>query len=244
MLARARDADVVGIEYRDDPVRRHALLVDDAQDRLGPDDRRENVADLAVAHDRNAHRNAEVAKLAALERADDRFFDADDLGEALRLSDRRQRLAELVGGAQERRAIAPGEQDLAPLGAHREDTAREPVRAREIDGAGGADRFGQRERLQRRHREPQLGVDRGGERTREVERRLLGLPALLLEKLLKRDAGHQRQRQDRHRSEQQETAAQGDQAHRQAPISRRRRVGATGRKSGKRSAPSHSAGFA
>ena len=228
VLARARDADVVGIEYRDDPVRRHALLVDDAQDRLGPDDRCEHVTDIAVAHDRDAHRNAEVAERAALERADDRFLDADDLGEALRLGDRRLRRAELARGAEQRRAVGCGEQDLAPLGARREDAAREPVRAREIDGAGGADRFGQRERFQRRHREPQLGVDRGGERAREVERRLLGLPALLLEQRLQRDAGHQRQRQDRHRGKQEETAAKRDRMRRQAPISGRRRVARRG----------------
>jgi hypothetical protein len=70
------------------------------------------------------------------------------------------------------------------------------------------------------------------------------LAALLLEQRLKRDAGHQRERQDRHRGQQQETAAQRNRVHRQAPISRRCRVGAPGREFGKRSAPSHSDGFA
>ena len=86
----------------------------------------------------------------------------------------------------------------------------------------GADRLGERERLQRRDRQPQLGVDRGRERARQVERRLLGLPPLLLEQRLQRDPRHQRERQDRHRGEKQEPAGQRDGLHR-APVSERPR---------------------
>ena len=62
LIARARDAQVLVVEHRDDPVLRNALLADDAQDRLGTDDRRQHVTQLAVALDRNPNRNPEAAR--------------------------------------------------------------------------------------------------------------------------------------------------------------------------------------
>ena len=98
VIARAGDPDVVGVEDRDGPHRRHALAVDDGDDRLRLDDRAQHIAQRAVAHHRNAHRDAAVAERPGGERADRRRAGAHGLGHALQLGQARR----LRAGRQQR----------------------------------------------------------------------------------------------------------------------------------------------
>ena len=133
--------------------------------------------------------------------------------------------AERPSGLEQLRAVGSREHDRAPLRARRENARREVVRDREIALVGRSDPVGQRERLQGRDRQAQLGIDAGRERARKVERRLLGLAPLLVEERDQRHTGHQRERQDRDRDEQQQPMAQRHRLHR-APISDRRSTAA------------------
>ena len=214
VLARAGDAKVGGVEDGDDPVVGDALLADDLQDRLGPDDRREHVAELAVTLDRNAHRDAEVALRPARERADDRRACSHHLGDALRVGHLRRRCAERRRGVEERDAGRRRQQDGPPLRPRREDAPRRLVGVGEVDVDRRAERVGERQRLQRRDGQSDLGVDGGRERARQVARRLLGLRALLLDERVQGDPRHHRQRQDRHAGEQEKSAPKRDRPHR------------------------------
>jgi hypothetical protein len=70
VIARARDAGVLRIEHRDDPILPAPLLLHDAQDRVGLDHRGQHEGDAAIAQDRDADRDAGLAARAAREAAD------------------------------------------------------------------------------------------------------------------------------------------------------------------------------
>ena len=175
MLARARDACTLRHRTPRRSSRPARAAADDAQDRLRPDHRGEHVAQLAVALDRNAHRDAEVAERAARQRADDRRSRAHHLGEARRIGDRRRRRAEGVTVLKSGTPAGVASSTARHSGRAREHAPRQLVRVGEIDVGRRPERLGERQRLQRRDRQAQLGVDRGRERARQVERRLLGL---------------------------------------------------------------------
>ncbi len=208
MLARARDADVVGIEDGDDPLVGQALLADHLQHRLGPDHRRQDVEQLAVALDRNAHRNPGVAARAARQRTDYGCTRAHRRFEAGGLVDRRCAGAQRRAGAEDQLAGRLGEQDGAPLRPRREHAARLLIGRRERAAVGRIERFGQGQRLQGRDRQAQLGVDRGRQGAGEIDRRALDQEILLLPQGPQGQARHERQRQESDPRQQQQSPLQ------------------------------------
>ena len=212
MVARAGDARAAGVEYRDDPVvRRPARSLTTRRIASG-----RTIADRHSAARRHARpERAPECRVAcgprisgpttgARTRATSSMLAASmTFGSVVPTG-----VAVLKSGMPEGVARSTARHS-GRLARTRREVSRAWTRSTSAAGRAGSVRASD---LQRRDRQAQLGVDRGCQGAREVERRLLGLLSLLPEQGMQRDARHQRQRQDRHRREQQQAAAQGNRA--------------------------------